>query len=437
MQQKFKLTLLIAIVLFIATPRGFAQSPATSQPAPADKPQVIAVATVRPLAELLPDKLAGVKATSDIKQYMGDSLAELVADRAPIYREYLITRAASRQYGATRVEVFEAQNPLGAYGLLSFATAASNAVTEAIGANSARLDGAVVFWRENYFVRVTAANGQVTSSAAYTPLARALAETIKPTGPPLLPSLIGNLPETALVAGSARYALGPESLNAFVARGREIFAFSGDAEAVVAEYQQSPDAATQGHTDAATSSTAPSKSASPRPRVPASSGSAAPMPPMKLVIVEYNTPQFAFDATARASDYVNSLPESEQGRIIVKREGNYLVEAVDFQNREMAQSLVDSVKYPYGVKWLHHPKLPARDPFRMQKAAQMLVSSFGLLGILILSVLGGGAIFGTTIFLKRRKQMREAFSDAGDMLRLNIDPFEASLLGLPPKRDEG
>jgi hypothetical protein len=435
MQQKFKLTVLIAMALVIATPTALAQSPAPSQPAPAEKPQMIAVATVRPLTELLPDKLAGVKATSDIKQYTGDGLAELVAERAPIYREYLVTRAASRQYGAARVEVFETQNPLGAYGLLSFATAASNAVTEVIGANSARLDGAIVFWRENYFVRVTDASGQSTRAASYTPLARALAESIKPTGPPLLPSLIGNLPETSLVAGSARYALGPESLNTFVASGREIFAFSGDAEAVVAEYKQSTDAAIQGHADAATSSSAPSSSASPRPHVPASSGSPAPVPPMKLVIVEYNTPQFAFDATARASEYVNSLPESEQNHIIVKREGNYLIEAVDFQNREMAQSLVDAVKYPYGVKWLHHPKLPARDPFRMQKAAQMLISSFGLLGILILSVLGGGAIFGTTIFLKRRKQMREAFSDAGDMLRLNIDPFEASLLGLPPKRE--
>lgn len=435
MQQRFKIILLIAMALSVATPMALAQPPATAPPASTDKPQVVAVATMRPLAELLPDKLAGLKATSDIKQYTGDSLAELVADHAPIYREYLVTRAASRQYGAARVEVFETQNPLGAYGLLSFATAGSHTVTEALGANSARLDGAVVFWKENYFVRVTDGNGQTTHATAYTPLARALAETIKPTGPPLLPSLIGNLPETALVAGSPRYALGPESLNAFIARGREIFAFSGDAEAVVAEYEQNGDAATRRHGDTATGSTASSDSPSSRPRVPASAGAAASVPPMKLVIVEYNTPQFAFDATARASEYVGSLPESEQSRIIVKREGNYLIEAVEFQNREAAQSLVDAVKYPYGVKWLHHPKLPARDPFRMQKAAQMLISSFGLLGILILSVLGGGAIFGTTIFLKRRKQMREAFSDAGDMLRLNIDPFEASLLGLPPKRE--
>src|SRR5262245_39128238 len=119
MQQRFKSILLIAMTLCIATATTLAQSPAPSQTAPADKPQVIAVAAARPLAELLPDKLAGVKATGEIKQYTGDSLAELVADRAPIYREYLVNRAAARQYGASRVEVFETQTPLGAYGLFS------------------------------------------------------------------------------------------------------------------------------------------------------------------------------------------------------------------------------------------------------------------------------------------------------------------------------
>jgi len=66
----------------------------------------------------------------------------------------------------------------------------------------------------------------------------------------------------------------------------------------------------------------------------------------------------------------------------------------------------------------------------------VLLSTFGLLGLILLTVLTGGAVFGTTIFLKRRKRQREVFSDAGGMLRLDIDQFEHAMLGLPPKRSE-
>jgi hypothetical protein len=31
--------------------------------------------------------------------------------------------------------------------------------------------------------------------------------------------------------------------------------------------------------------------------------------------------------------------------------------------------------------------------------------------------------------------MQEVFSDAGDMLRLDIDSFEEAIFGLPPKRE--
>jgi len=56
--------------------------------------------------------------------------------------------------------------------------------------------------------------------------------------------------------------------------------------------------------------------------------------------------------------------------------------------------------------------------------------------LILLTVLTVGTVFGTTIFLKRRKRQKEIFSDAGGMLRLDLDPFESALLGLPPKREE-
>jgi hypothetical protein len=397
---------LAAMACLIASPFSIrAQQPA------AGNQQVIAIATERPLAELLPDRLAGVKATSNMKQVTADALTELVGDQAAVYREYYVTRAASRQYGAARVDVFASAHPFGAFGLLTFYGGTSHSGSDRIGADSARTGDGLAFWKNNYFVRVTAANGQKRPAASGdAALARAVAGEIPAQKPDERPVIFRSLPAVARDATSPRYFLGPESLNTTVAGSRDLYAFNGDAEAVVAQYEQGPDIV-------------------PGKRIPVSA-------PMRLVIIEYHTPQFAYDAIARANQFVSSLSEAEQQHIIVKREGNFIVEAVNFDDRDAAQAIVDAVQYPYGVQWLHHPSIPSPDPFRGQKAAQMLLSTFGLLGLLLGSVLVCGSIFGTTMFLKRRKRMQETFSDAGEMLRLNLSPFEGTMLGLPPKRSE-
>jgi hypothetical protein len=426
-----KLFSLVALALLITCPlvgraqQSPAQQSPAQQPAANGNQQIIAVATEKPVADFLPDKLAGSKATGDVKSVAIDHLGDLVGDQAAaIYREYYITRAASRQYGAARIDVFESAHPFGAFGLLTFYGGANH--NDSIGAGSAHTDNALIFWKSNYFVRVTAANGQATRAQldGYTGLAKAVAGEISMSKPDARPVVFRSLPDAARAA-NPRYFLGPESLNTDINGSRDIYAFNGDAEAVVAEYALKPAAAEKSATPSAASSQATTSQTSTTPAADT----------MKLAIIEYNTPQFAYDAIGRANSYIKSLPEADQQRIIIKREGNYIIEAVNFNDRQAAQSVVDAVQYPYGVQWLHHPLLPSPDPFREQKAAQMLISTFGLLGILLGSVLVCGSIFGTTMFLKRRKRMQAAFSDAGEMLRLDLDPFEKTILGLPPKRD--
>jgi hypothetical protein len=382
-------------------------------------------------SNLLPDKLGGIKAATEIKHLTRETLADLVGDKASVYQEYRVTSAASREYSGVRVDVFETQNQFAALGLFMFNSGASRAKPieeeEEVGSNGARIGGAVIFWKCNFFVRVGDANQKPSrgSSAVREGLARALAGAICSKPVVNRPSLLDSLPTTSLVPQSQQYFLGPDSLNTFIPHGRAMFEFVGDTEAVVGEYTKAEvenARASQGQPSA-------------QSKGGGSAGSVASQPgsPTKLVIVECHTPEFATDEMARVSGYISSLPEIEQQQIIFKRTGNYIVAAVNVGDRDFAEGLVNSVQYPYTVKWLRNPLWPTNDPFRVQKAADMLLSTFGLLGLILLTVLMGGTVFGTTVFLKRRKQQREVFSDAGGMLRLDIEPF---VLALPPKRDK-
>jgi hypothetical protein len=322
------------------------------------------------------------------------------------YQEYLVTEASQRQYGAARVEVFQTENAFAAFGLFTYARGAQaiEAANHGLGAASAKLTDAIIFWKDNYFVRVSSA----TDSALQARLARSISETLSRDKTAVkLPPLMESLPRQQAVEASQRYFLGPESLNDYVERGRDMFGFAGDAEAAMSEYNQNP---AEG--------------------APADSSSRA-----RLLIVEYHTPEFAADANRRINSYLASLTEEERNRIVVKRQGNYIVEAINFDDRDYAQSLIDSVDYPYTVKLLN-PDAPMNDPFAAQKAARMMISTFSIIGLTIFTVLFVGSTFGAMIFLKRRKRQREIFSDAGGMLRLDLDPFEAVILGLPPQRSE-
>lgn len=364
---------------------------------------VTAIATARPTAELLPERLAGVKATGELQGFGRDNLAAIVGEKATAYQEYLVTEAYERQYGVARVEIFQTENSFAAFGLFTYAAGASKTAVAApdFGSASARLADAVIFWKNNYLVRVTAPGAVPLQDS----LARSLSDTLGRNKQAIkLPPLLESLPHQQAIAASHRYFLGPESLNDYVERGRDMFGFAGDAEAAMAEYAPSAEPAAQ--------------TASAR-----------------LLIVEYHTPQFAYDALARIDTYMATLSEEERNQIIVKRQGNYIVEATNFDDREFAQGLIDSVEYPYTVKLLD-PLSPYTDPFHTQKAARMLISTFSIMGLAIVVVLFIGTTLGTIIFLKRRKQQREMFSDAGGMVRLDLDPFEAVILGLPPKRSE-
>lgn len=356
------------------------------------------------ITDLLPEKLAGAKATSEVKQYTPETLAEFAADKTAIYQEYKVTLAASRLYGTTRVEVLKTANSHAAFGLFTYTakTDPNKALWKEPEAVSTLLSDSLVFWKQSYFVKVSNATPGGKNSPAHTQVAMAVAHLI-PTGEAIVghPILFDSLPKNSLVAYSERYFFGPESLNAYFERARDMFSFDGEAHAVVAEYRKTQEAK-----------------------------------PLKFVIIEYHTPQFCTDAMNRLSGFMATLSEDERNRFLIKRTGNFIVAATNFTDREFAESLLNSVEYPYLVQWLQNPAIPTNDPFAIQKAGQILVSTFNLIGLSGGIMLLSGGILGTTLFLRRRKQQRETFSDAGGMIGLHLDPIEEAMLSLPAARDE-
>jgi len=347
------------------------------------------------------ERIAGLKATSSAKTYEGDALQEYSPADARILQEYLVNRVLTRDYEPLRVAVFETQSPASAFGLYSYysISAGRKDSPEEIGQSATTVAEGLVFWQGNAVVRISSTSGNPLRVAGRElAFSRALAGRIPPSAAKQ-PALLANLPSQFQTVGSVKYVIGPEALSQSLPNARDLFLFFGDAEAAVADYEQQ--------------------------------GSPAPI---RLALIEYHTPQFATDAMVHLNEAVAGLPQQQQDQLLIKRQGNYIIAAANVVDHDRAQMLVDSIEYPYTVKWLRNPLWPTNDPFRVQKAAAMLVSTFGLLGLILLTVIVGGTIFGTSVFLRRRKQGRQAFSDAGGMLRLDLDPFESVILGLPPKR---
>jgi hypothetical protein len=102
----------------------------------------------------------------------------------------------------------------------------------------------------------------------------------------------------------------------------------------------------------------------------------------------------------------------------------------DAANEQAANQLIDQVQYQQVVQWL------GRNPTLYDKAANeftrttlgVFIAVVKASGLVIIGSLGVGGLLGALLFRTRRKQQRmaHAYSDAGGMLRLNIDELNAT-----------
>jgi hypothetical protein len=108
-----------------------------------------------------------------------------------------------------------------------------------------------------------------------------------------------------------------------------------------------------------------------------------------------------------------------------RRVGNYSVFVFNAEDEQTAKALIDQVEYEQVVQWL------GDNPYLLEQAqreyyqttAGVLLAVVKASGLSLLLCLAAGGFIGALLFNRRRAQQRyaEAFSDAGGMLRLNID----------------
>lgn len=143
----------------------------------------------------------------------------------------------------------------------------------------------------------------------------------------------------------------------------------------------------------------------------------------KFLLIEMPTPQFAADNDAKIQQAINDLrSRSEQLPSAYRRVGNYLVFVFD-TDETTANGLIDEVKYQKEVQWLgENPYLAERaERYYTQTMSGVVLSVIYASGYALLAAVALGSIFGAFIFYRRRRESKDAFSDAGGQVRLNIN----------------
>lgn len=297
-----------------------------------------------------------------------------------VYAEYAVNTGYQQTFGKTTVRVYQAGNAQKAYGLYTFhRNPDSKELDFTLHGDE---DGEVVrFYNGSRFVEIVGSRALA--------LARALDERLKDYDKEhlfseqievdkQLPAVVRNLPFQGLKVRSIRYLLGPKALERVTGKPVSQYDFypNSGSEFALADYEQD-----SGQT--------------------------------RLLVIEYHTPQQAHAAFTRLQTH-----RSPDSTILVKREGNYVVEAFG----ATSQAVADSVEYNYTVKWLNQRSSGLSFASEVAKTAQILVSVVSIIGIGLLVSLLGGIGLGVVIFQIRRTRpgAAEAFSDAGGMVRLHI-----------------
>jgi hypothetical protein len=297
----------------------------------------------------------------------------------------------ANNFATAGVEIYRFQQETHAYELLSLVAARARAsssnleIVKGIGTAGFVTENQIAFVKGVNFVSIKNLNGRPDLND----LAHALAESLD-KGEGEIPALIQHLPNPEQAQKNAVY------LNSFTDLGRLPFQ-----HAVFDAIQP------HGNADAAVSTYGPSK----------------------VLIVEFNTPQLATENDQRIIARIQELWKLGQpAPTAYRRVGNYSVFVFDAPDEQSARQMIDQVKYEQVVSWLgENPNILKEAQKRyVDTTLGVLVTVLKASGYALITCLGMGGLIGGLLFGYRRSQQKAmAYSDAGGMLRLNLDELTA------------
>jgi hypothetical protein len=351
----------------------------------------------RTAADLLPEKLASATATSNSKNLSSSELNSTFGHNLDLIKEYGLITAAVRNYKTANqklsVTIIQLDTPSHAFGLFT-GWGDGQQLTGDYPPQGKTTGNGMFFWQGRYFVQVsddsTADSDEIRNNRKQAALA--LSERIG-GGLNDTPGIMDHLPPDGLVANSSRYIVGPTGLAKF---GRypdsSEIDFTGGTEVAAGQYNLNDQSG-------------------------------------QLIIVEFQTPQFATVGLERMQKSLDALPQDQRDKVSLKREGNYAVQTIGFTNHSVSESLAGKVQYTYTVKWISKPPTSPIDMSSYRKdALKLLIAIFAAIGLAAVIAVGGGILFGRLLFVRRRAQLQNAFSDAGGMIRLNLDDMVPTAL---------
>jgi hypothetical protein len=259
-----------------------------------------------------------------------------------------------------------------------------------IGTASVQIKKGVAFFKGTTFLRITNRDANSKDLDSPVTLARLFADRID-KGEGDVPVLLKHLPNWEQAGETALYLVSLDQLKSRVSNQSvfDAFTFEGGTEAVAANYG-----------------------------------------PSQLVIVEFSTPQLAGDNDWNIRQKIRELwSQGKPAPTAFRRVGNYAVFVFNAPNEQIANQLIDQVKYEQVVQWLGDNPNWLKEAQRRYTETMLgtfvsVVKASGLAAVLCFGV---GGFFGALLFTRRRAQQaaQHAYSDAGGMMRLNIDDLTA------------